>query len=129
MQEKNADGKEAAAARLMKLKKLDESDAEFARRLGLTSQHIHNWGSGTHGLSLKMAAKIAPKLTDAELVYVVAGRELGSPENADADDAARRLALIRRFADPSLHLSEEAYDRLLDEAERLVEVASNRGGA
>lgn len=91
----NGEGKKAAA-RLMNLKGLGESDAEFARRLGLTSQNIHNWTSGTHGLSLKMAMKIAPKLTDAEIVYVVAGRPLDSP---DSEDAAYVRGLREAFAE------------------------------
>lgn len=77
----------AAALRLCELMKPGEGPTAFARRLGIGPSHVSNWTSDEvkGGLSLEILARVAPRLTDAEVVYVVAGRKL---ESRDSEDAA-----------------------------------------
>lgn len=50
---------ERVLERLLSLKRDAESDAAFARRLGLQPQHLSNYRSGRHGLSIRTALRIA----------------------------------------------------------------------
>lgn len=45
--------------RLFSLKRTRESDAAFARRIGLQPQHLSNYRNGHHGLSVQTAVLIA----------------------------------------------------------------------
>lgn len=60
----------AAAARLLKLRREGETDAELARRVGLSSQHIQNYKAGK-GLGLTVCAQLT--LPSHELMYVLRG--------------------------------------------------------
>ena len=59
--------------RLFSLKRTDESDAAFARRLGLQPQHLSNYRNGHHGLSLQTAILVAHG-TDVSLDWLLMGR-------------------------------------------------------
>jgi hypothetical protein len=76
---KGAYGK-AAAKRLLNLQRTGESDAEFATRLGLTSQHVYNYKE--KGVSLDVLAQLheAGKLSDSELLRVISERGESSAE-------------------------------------------------
>lgn len=92
--------------RLLTLKREDESDAAFARRLGLQPQHLSNYRSGRHGLSLQTAVKIAQN-TGLSLDWLLRGEgePFRSPEghaSQVADGSVRELrrhsvALLRKL--------------------------------
>ncbi|HKK28639.1 MAG TPA: helix-turn-helix transcriptional regulator [Gemmatimonadota bacterium] len=68
---------ERVVGRLFSLKRRDESDAAFARRLGLQPQHLSNYRNGHHGLSLRTAIRVAEG-TGISLDWLLLGR--GKPD-------------------------------------------------
>lgn len=72
-----------AAARFLKLKRADEQEADFARRVGVALSTINNYTQQNSGLDLGILSRAAPYLTDEELLYVVTGREIGAPTEQD----------------------------------------------
>lgn len=76
--------------RLLSLKREGESDAAFARRLGLQPQHLSNYRSGRHGLSLRTAIRVAQAM-DLSLDWLLLGRGEPFRESADADETAHPL--------------------------------------
>lgn len=64
---------EEVLQRLFSLKHHDESDAAFARRLGLQPQHLSNYRNGHHGLSLLTAVRIG-RSTGVSLDWLLSGR-------------------------------------------------------
>lgn len=95
MQEGEGSPGRAAAVRLLSLRRKDESPAEFARRLDLTDQILDNYIAKRNGLGLAAVGKIAPYLTDSELLWVVAGRR---PASSEAEAAAYASGLREAFA-------------------------------
>lgn len=75
---------ESVLERLLELKREGESDAAFARRIGLQPQHLSNYRSGRHGLSLQTAVRIA-RVTDLSLDWLLRGE--GEPFPASAGPA------------------------------------------
>lgn len=59
--------------RLFSVQKNEESQAGFARRLGLQPQHLSNYRQGRHGLSLKSAIRIS-RNTGLSLDWLLLGR-------------------------------------------------------
>ena len=53
--------KHQIAARILELKREDENDAEFARRIGLSPQVINNYRSGRFGASVDVVYAVARK--------------------------------------------------------------------
>lgn len=80
-----------AAERLLSLQRPNESNTDFARRLRITPQHITNYQ--TSGLSLEILARVAKKLSAADVLFVLTG-ERGSDEEvlARKADAYDQLA-------------------------------------
>lgn len=72
--------------RLLSLKKKDESDAAFARRLGLQPQHLSNYRNGRHFLSLRTAVRVA-RTVGLSLDWLLLDRGRPFPEPADGDEA------------------------------------------
>lgn len=66
-------GNRKVVDRLFQLKRPGESDAAFARRLGLQPQHLSNYRNGHHGLSLQTAILVA-RGTDVSLDWLLMGR-------------------------------------------------------
>lgn len=95
-----SDLKRDAAQRLLKLRRKDESPAEFARRLGVTSQHIHNYK--TAGLSLGVLARMADRIGRDDLVFVITGKRGTAGEEV-------------------MHAKAEAFDRITAAIVREVE--------
>ncbi len=73
---------ERVLERLLSLKRDAESDAAFARRLGLQPQHLSNYRSGRHGLSIRTALRIA-RNTGLSLDWLLRGE--GRPFRGGAD--------------------------------------------
>jgi transcriptional regulator with XRE-family HTH domain len=69
-------GQEAALDRLLSLQEPEESDAAFARRLGIAPQVLSNYKNGHHGLSLESALKVHEN-AGISLDWLLAGH--GSP--------------------------------------------------
>lgn len=63
-------GEREAAARLLELRREGETDAELARRVGLSSQHIQNYKAGK-GLGITVCAQLT--LPTHDLIYVLRG--------------------------------------------------------
>lgn len=77
--------------RLFSLKRADESDAAFARRLGLQPQHLSNYRNGHHGLSLQTAVRVAEG-TGISLDWLLLGQgkpHRGVPESRTAAEARK----------------------------------------
>lgn len=79
-------GRDRILDRLLSLKKRDESDAAFARRLGLQPQHLSNYRNGRHSLSLRTAVRIASNV-GLSLDWLLLGRGRPFPEPAGGDEA------------------------------------------
>lgn len=88
---KSVEGREAAK-RLLKLKRSSETLSDFARRLGVTPQNIDHWKA--RGLSLDKLAEMSPRLSEAEVLYVV-----GRPKNARQPAASLLLPKPSTLAD------------------------------
>lgn len=85
MKRQEDDTARAAAQRILSLKTdADESDAAFARRIGVASQHVVNWRAGG-GADLKTIATVHRE-TGAGLHWLVTGED-------DAYGAGVRAAL------------------------------------
>jgi hypothetical protein len=75
----------AVANRILELKRVGESDAEFGRRIGLTPQVLSNYRSRLHGASLDAVAAVAAR-TRVNLQWLLTGDgareqvETGGPE-------------------------------------------------
>lgn len=63
-------GEREAAERLLELRREGETDAELARRVGLSSQHIQNYKAGK-GLGITVCAQLT--LPTHDLLYVLRG--------------------------------------------------------
>lgn len=85
--------------RLLTLKREDESDAAFARRLGLQPQHLSNYRSGRHGLSLQTAVKVAQN-TGLSLDWLLRGE--GEPFGPPEDYASQMADASVQMADASV---------------------------
>lgn len=77
--------------RLFSLKRTGESDAAFARRLGLQPQHLSNYRNGHHGLSLQTAVLVA-RATGVTLDWLLMGRGRQYFDHAGPEASAARLA-------------------------------------
>ena len=84
----------AVLDRLLSLKREDESDAAFARRLGLQPQHLSNYRSGRHGLSLRSAVRVA-RSTGLSLDWLLRGE--GEPFRAEAADSGEGISTVREL--------------------------------
>lgn len=71
--------------RLFSLERPDESDAAFARRLGLQPQHLSNYRNGHHGLSLLTAVRVG-RVTGISLDWLLLGR--GQPHRRTPESCA-----------------------------------------
>lgn len=69
--------------RLFSLQREGESDAAFARRLGVQPQHLSNYRNGHHGLSLGTALRIA-RAIDISMDWLLTGA--GAPYRSTAVD-------------------------------------------
>lgn len=88
---------DAALDRLLSLQEPGESDADFARRLGIAPQVLSNYKNGHHGLSLESALKVHEN-AGISLNWLLAGH--GSPwmsgeEEDRAFDAGSRYVFDR----------------------------------
>jgi transcriptional regulator with XRE-family HTH domain len=95
-----------------------ESQAAFARRLGITDQHISNYVKGTYDVGPEVLAQIAGKLSDHELLYVVDGRNLGSPEA----EAAAFATGVRYAIDSAMHELEAIGQSVLSREVEAVDI-------
>lgn len=85
--------------RLLSLKREGESDAAFARRIGLQPQHLSNYRSGRHGLSLRTAVRIANN-TGISLDWLLRGEggPFGGEGDAAQDETASPVVELRRYS-------------------------------
>jgi len=81
-----ADGA-GALQRLLSLQEPNESDAAFARRLGIAPQVLSNYKNRHHGLSLKSALRVHEQ-ADISMDWLLAGQ--GSPRTGDDAPAESR---------------------------------------
>ena len=116
-----ADWQQRVLDRLLELKREGESDAAFARRIGLQPQHLSNYRSGRHGLSLQTAVRIA-RNTGLSLDWLLRGEgePFREPDRAEGDVAAavreireHSSALMRRLDELRAggRVPDEAVDR------------------
>jgi hypothetical protein len=84
-----------AAERILSLKRPDETDAELARRVGLSPQQIANYRAGS-GASLDAIAAVLTN-TDANPWWLVLGE---GPQQFPASERGDRL--VRRGAEDAL---------------------------
>lgn len=127
-----ADWQQRVLDRLLELKRDGESDAAFARRIGLQPQHLSNYRSGRHGLSLQTAVRVARK-TGLSLDWLLRGegepfREPDAPAEGDLPPAVREIrehssALLRRLDELRRggEVPEEAVDRFRRSLDDVVE--------
>lgn len=90
-----------ARRRLLSLQDPDETDGEFAERVGLTPQAVSNYKNGHHGLSIQSALNVH-EAHGVSLDWLLAGR--GSPRlAAERENGGRPYESGGRYV----------YDRLL----------------
>lgn len=123
---------ERVLERLLSLKREDESDAAFARRLGLQPQHLSNYRSGRHSLSLTTALRIA-RTTGLSLDWLLRGagepfrpvEEDGDGEAASPREEIEALSLpLRRRVDrlrETGRLDDEPVERFEQTLDELIE--------
>lgn len=131
-----SDWQERVLERLLELKREGESDAAFARRIGLQPQHLSNYRSGRHGLSLQTAVRVA-RVTDLSLDWLLRGEGEPFPASADAADedvpaAVREVrehsrALLRKLDE--LRRGGEIGDDQLDRLQRSLDEVMEPLGA
>lgn len=83
--------------RLLSLQEVDETDADFARRLGLSPQTVSNYKSGSHGLSLVSARSVHDEV-GVSLNWLVAGhgsRWMSDDESAQPFEEGGRYVFDR----------------------------------
>ena len=74
-----------ALQRLLSLQAPDESDAAFARRLGIAPQVLSNYKNRHHGLSLKSALRVHRK-AGISLDWLLAGHGAPRPDEASGEE-------------------------------------------
>jgi hypothetical protein len=89
----------AVANRILELKRVGESDAEFGRRIGLTPQVLSNYRSRLHGASLDAVAAVAAN-TRVNLQWLLTGD--GAREQIEADGPEPYIEGIREGTDRML---------------------------
>ena len=105
----------AAVQRLLSLQGPQESDAAFAKRVGIAPQVLSNYKNRHHGLSLKSALRVHQH-AGVSLDWLLAGR--GSPELADgAVNGDRPFEEGGRFV----------YDRLLRSVLEMTDAVERAG--
>lgn len=114
-----SDWQERVLERLLELKREGESDAAFARRIGLQPQHLSNYRSGRHGLSLQTAVRVA-RVTDLSLDWLLRGEGEPFRASAEADDGDVPAA-VREVREHS-----RALLRKLDELRRGGEIGDDQ---
>lgn len=62
------------AGRILELRKPEESDSDFARRLGFSPQIVSNWRNGTNEASLEAVAQVLEEDRHANAHYLVTGK-------------------------------------------------------
>lgn len=90
----------AVANRILQLKQDSETDAEFGRRVGLTSQVLSNYRAKLHGASLEAVITVAAS-TDVSLEWLVMGTgPRQQPPGASSDPYVQgvRVATDRMLA-------------------------------
>lgn len=97
--------------RLFSLQREGESDADFARRLGLKPQHLSNYRNGRHGLSLKSAVRIS-RATDLSLDWLLLGRgePYGGGERRRGEEKRAALEELETLSDSLLQRVEALED-------------------
>lgn len=131
-----SDWQERVLERLLELKREGESDAAFARRIGLQPQHLSNYRSGRHGLSLQTAVRVA-RATDLSLDWLLRGEGEPFRASVEADDedvpaAVREVrehsrALLRKLDE--LRRGGEIGDDQLDRLQRSLDEVMEPLGA
>jgi transcriptional regulator with XRE-family HTH domain len=112
------DGKHSLR-RLLSLQEPGESDAAFARRIGLAPQVLSNYKNGHHGLSLRSALRVHDEV-GLSLDWLLAGD--GSPETSgDGDERpyaeGARYVFERRVRSMVQLIDDVAAAGVLDEEE------------
>lgn len=114
---------DAALDRLLSLQEPEESDAAFARRIGVAPQVLSNYKNGHHGLSLESALKVHEN-AGVSLNWLLAGH--GSPWMSGEEEgfAAGSRYVFDRLARSVIQMAEAmaragSLDR--DEAEAIRE--------
>lgn len=87
-----------AANRILALQKLGETDAELARRLGLSSQQISNYRNGGKGASLEVVRDVAVR-TGVPVDHFLGVETDVSKTAAEMAQAQAKLDRIRRIID------------------------------
>lgn len=105
----------AALQRLLSLQAPEESDAAFAKRIGIAPQVLSNYKNQHHGLSLKSALRVHER-AGVSLDWLLAGH--GSPEHfGEAENGGRPYEEGGRFV----------YDRLLRSVLEMTEAVGRAG--
>lgn len=120
------------AQRILSLKREDENDSEFARRIGLTPAAVNNWRQKENGAGLKAILKVLKHVTDADARWLLTGVASGEPStrelrydfieraiNGELDD------LVQWVATPPAATSEDAGQA--GEAVRVTDQAAEPG--
>lgn len=105
-----------ALDRLLSLQEPEESDAAFARRLGIAPQVLSNYKNGHHGLSLKSALTVHES-AGISLDWLLAGH--GSPWLPEDGEGGGE----RAFEDGSRYV----YDRLVRAVTELTRAMERAG--
>lgn len=108
----------AARRRLFALQRPGESDAAFARRLGLSPQVLSNYKNGHHGLSLRTCLEIH-RNTGISLEWVLTGR--GVPD-LDPEEEPRAGP-----SSPSAEELREVHGHLVRAVEGLTRLLARAG--
>jgi hypothetical protein len=88
------------AGRILELKRAEETDTDFAYRLGLTPQIISNWRAGLNEASLDAVVSTLRKIKAANPWYLLLGK--GAPELVEPGEAEDRLRAIQQLANPGM---------------------------
>jgi len=92
----------SVAERILSLKRSDETDSSFARRIGVSPQVVSNYRSGSNGASLEILAAVV-RNTEASAHWLVTG------------DGSRF-----RVPDEARHAVVQAVESFASDAERLL---------
>lgn len=111
---RNGTDEAGALQRLLSLQKPNESDAAFARRLGIAPQVLSNYKNRHHGLSLKSALRVHEE-AGISMDWLLAGH--GSPRTDGQPAEGKPYGAGGRYV----------YDRLLRSVLAMTEAVGRAG--
>ena len=106
-----------AAARILALQRLNESDADFARRIGLSPQQINNYKNEGRGASLEVVRDVAVR-TGVSVDHFLGVETEVSAAAARQADAQAKIDRIRRIIEGAEDA--DAANSQADDPERVV---------